>query len=270
MHSSALCASAGRPCVGLPCRRAAQSGSTPRPGTSAAAPCAALPPGLEDLAADPVRLSQAAAAAAAAGHGGSGAGGGGWWAAQPSQLLLTTSLAYVAAGWPGRPRGWCNRELVEVRDSGLAGRGVFAAAGIPAGTVLGAYPGRPRPPADMLAKAARAPGAKQYAFRTREGLYLDPTDLAGAPSPWPAPGLPWPLAVDASMAFINEPPPGGAGCNVGVEDDPSDPASLLCVAARSIAAGEELLMDYGISYDRSGYVRQEQQSSPPQQPPDER
>eukprot|EP00887_Chlorella_sp_A99_P000801 scaffold5.g801.t1 len=179
---------------------------------------------------------------------------------------------------------------MQVRDSGLAGRGVFAAAGIPAGTVLGAYPGRPRPPADMLAKAARAPGAKQYAFRrarrwdgreaaragevevrtTREGLYLDPTDLAGAPSPWPAPGLPWPLAVDASMAFINEPPPGGAGCNVGVEDDPSDPASLLCVAARSIAAGEELLMDYGISYDRSGYVRQEQQSSPPQQPPDER
>lgn len=47
---------------------------------------------------------------------------------------------------------------------------------------------------------------------------------------------------------------GAGGTNVTVEDDPSDPAGLLCVAARDISAGEELFMDYGPTYDRSRYT----------------
>lgn len=47
---------------------------------------------------------------------------------------------------------------------------------------------------------------------------------------------------------------GVGGTNVTVEDDPSDPAGLLCVAARDITAGEELFMDYGPTYDRSRYA----------------
>lgn len=47
---------------------------------------------------------------------------------------------------------------------------------------------------------------------------------------------------------------GAGGTNVTVEDDPSDPAGLLCVTARDIVAGEELFMDYGPTYDRSRYA----------------
>ena len=54
---------------------------------------------------------------------------------------------------------------MQVRQSEVAGRGVFARARIPAGTVLGAYPGRPRTPQGMAAKAEAAPGARDYCFR---------------------------------------------------------------------------------------------------------
>lgn len=57
----------------------------------------------------------------------------------------------------------------QVRESGVAGLGVFARAAIPAGTVLGAYPGRPRAAQEMQAKIARAPGAASYCFQTRNG-----------------------------------------------------------------------------------------------------
>jgi hypothetical protein len=46
-----------------------------------------------------------------------------------------------------RPVGWVARgengqRLVEVRESPVAGKGLFAAVNIQRGTVLGAYPGR--------------------------------------------------------------------------------------------------------------------------------
>ena len=43
------------------------------------------------------------------------------------------------------------------------------------------------------------------------------------------------------------------GANVSAEDDPADPAAMLCVAAVPIPAGAELFMDYGLQYDRSAY-----------------
>ncbi|KAL4430122.1 hypothetical protein ABPG77_004904 [Micractinium sp. CCAP 211/92] len=169
------------------------------------------------------------------------------------ELLLAGAAAYAAAVWPTRPRGWAFKELIEVAPSRVAGKGVFATVTIPAGTVIGCYPGRPRTPAEMVAKCAVAPGARDYAFKTRDGRLLDPTDAAGQLSASPAPGLPW-LPIDFSLAYINEPPKGAGGTNVTVEDDPSDPAGLLCVTARDIVAGEELFMDYGPTYDRSRYA----------------
>ena len=83
-------------------------------------------------------------------------------------------------------------------------------------------------------------------------MLLDPTDASGRLSAAPAPGLPW-LAVDCTLAYMNEPPKGAGGTNVSVEDHPEDDCGLLCVAARDIAPGEELFMDYGTTYDRSGY-----------------
>ena len=59
--------------------------------------------------------------------------------------------------------------------------------------------------------------------------------------------------MDVTLAYVNEPPRGAGGTNVSVEDDPEDPCGLLCVAARAMEPGEELFMDYGVTYDRSTY-----------------
>jgi len=40
---------------------------------------------------------------------------------------------------------------------------------------------------------------------------------------------------------------------VAVEDDTTDASGLCFVANRDIEAGEELFIDYGVSYDRRGY-----------------
>ena len=60
------------------------------------------------------------------------------------------------------------RSHSQVRASAIAGKGLFATASIPSGTVLGAYPGRLRSGAEMLAKCEYAPMASSYAFRTGE------------------------------------------------------------------------------------------------------
>lgn len=69
--------------------------------------------------------------------------------------------------------------------------------------------------AAMAAKCATAPGAKDYCFKTRSGLLLDPTDVSGQLSSHPAPGLPW-LPTDFTLACINEPPRGAGGTSVTV------------------------------------------------------
>jgi hypothetical protein len=134
-----------------------------------------------------------------------------------------------------------------------AGRGVFARQAIPANTVLGEYPGRPRSDIEMAAKCIFAPMARQYCFLSSTVL-LDPTDDTGVPSRRPSPGLWWPFEVDITLSLVNEPPKNASlGINVCVEDDPNDPDGLIFVADREIMAGEELFIDYGRDYDRSGY-----------------
>lgn len=83
---------------------------------------------------------------------------------------------------------------------------------------------------------------------------MDPTDLTGQPSPWPLPGAPWPLPTTTLLAYANEPPTGTRGTNAFVEDG-ADVWELLFVANRDIAAGEEIFIDYGTTYDRSRYGR---------------
>lgn len=170
----------------------------------------------------------------------------------PLQLALTAASAYLAAAWPARPRGWARSDLIEVRSSPVQGRGIFAKVDIPPGTVLGAYPGRPRTPADMTAKCVAAPGARYYCFRNARGMLLDPTDWSGAPSERPVPGLPW-WSVDVTLSYANEPPKASPGVNVTVEDDPKDEEGLIFVALEGIRAGGELFVDYGLDYDRTGY-----------------
>ncbi|GFR44579.1 hypothetical protein Agub_g5854 [Astrephomene gubernaculifera] len=173
------------------------------------------------------------------------------------ELAGAAGAAAALVAYQERPRGWARRELLEVRASPISGRGVFARAPIPSGTLLGSYPGRLRSGPDMLAKCRRAPGAAAYAFKTGDGRFLDPTDLSGAPSPFPQPGPPWPLPLEVALAFVNEPPKHSPGTNVTVEDGPA-PGELLFVAAADIAPGAELLIDYGTSYDRSQYGSREE------------
>ncbi|GAB4816821.1 hypothetical protein N2152v2_003867 [Parachlorella kessleri] len=168
------------------------------------------------------------------------------------QSTLASLLAYLAAAWPDRPRGWSRKDLLEVRESPIQGLGVFAKRPIAAATVLGAYPGRPRSPTEMAAKIAATPAAAAYCFQNGRGQLLDPTDRSGEPSARPAPGLAW-LPVDATLCRVNEPPAGSAGPNVEIQDDPRDPHGILFVASRVVAPGEELWIDYGPAFDRSKY-----------------
>ncbi|KAG2432829.1 hypothetical protein HXX76_008563 [Chlamydomonas incerta] len=168
------------------------------------------------------------------------------------ELVAAAVAAAALAAYQSRPRGWSRKDLLEVRASAVAGQGLFTTAPIPSGTVLGAYPGRLRSGAEMLTKCEYAPLASSYAFRTGDGSFLDPTDVTGQPSPYPAPGLFWPLPSDVSLCFANEPPKGSLGTNASVEDG-SAAGDLLFVACRDIPAGAEIFIDYGITYDRSNY-----------------
>jgi hypothetical protein len=80
-----------------------------------------------------------------------------------------------------------------------------------------------------------------------------------------------PLAVDATLARVNEPcrsppqranvtaleaaptPRGDAGGDAGGVSGDGYTDSLLFTVTRPVEAGEELLISYGENYDRSGY-----------------
>ena len=88
-----------------------------------------------------------------------------------SQVLAfeacVASLGLLAAkAYRERPRGWVRSDLVVTGPSPLAGTGLFASRPIASGTVLGAYPGRPRSWEDMKKKYEAAPASKQYVFTT--------------------------------------------------------------------------------------------------------
>ena len=86
---------------------------------------------------------------------------------------------------------------------------------------------------------------------------LDPTDDTGALLDMlPCCGWPPQLAgvlggsIPTTLALINEPPPGVGGVNVLTEIVEN---SLVVSTGRDVAKGEELYLDYGPRYDRSGY-----------------
>ena len=128
-------------------------------------------------------------------------------------------------------------------------RGVFAKADIPAGTILGSYPGRRRTSSEVLQKAQYAPETRQYVFHLKDAMYLDPTDQHGRPSKQPSPGLPW-FSIDPSMAYVNEPT---TGSSVNVEFADGLDGDVVFLAACDVRKGNELYIDYGKTYDRSSY-----------------
>jgi len=170
---------------------------------------------------------------------------------------LEAGAATVAAlaiwMWQGRPVGWVQPGMLEVRPSQTAGLGLFTRVPVPCGTVLGSYPGRIRSGSEMAAKVESAPNAAGYVFNTGDGRFIDPTDESGMPSPYPGPGSPWPFPVKVLLPYANEPPKGAGGTNCFVETGSGGPTELIFQANRDIEAGEEIFIDYGLLYDRSSY-----------------
>ncbi len=147
-----------------------------------------------------------------------------------------------------------------------AGIGLYVTKPLPEGTVLGTYPGVLRPSSKFLKKYESLPQTAIYTWRFTDNEYcIDPTDRNGMlPDVCYGGTDDYPLSyfinetlfrfisVPTLLARINEPPIGGYGCNVRSEEDLEN-REVVFELSRDVAAGEELFMDYGLTYDRSGY-----------------
>lgn len=166
-------------------------------------------------------------------------------------VILLGGVSYIT--WERRPKGAANDDLLSVRKSTVpkSNLGVFATKTIPAGTVIGEYPGYLINVNDTLYKKkddkARAL-AQKYMWAITEDVVLDPTNKFGI--------LDLELSylfgmfkVPTTIARINEPPP-GKDCNVATN---VVGAQVIVTADRDIFSDEELFMDYGRSYDRTDY-----------------
>jgi hypothetical protein len=194
--------------------------------------------------------------------------GGGAVLSPPLNLLLlqqglvgmTTYAALVAAA--DRPRGGCSvPDCVTVRDSAIAGQGLFATQHMLAGTVLGQYPGVVTELAPHLQKLQRYPQCEAYIWRFTDGQYvIDPTNRFGTLDDVTYGGnyrTAWVfetgrlLARDTMLCRINEPPL-GLTTNVRMTENAQDRTVTVSLVA-NVQAGDELYTDYGPRYDRSGY-----------------
>ena len=196
---------------------------------------------------------------------------------------LATYFGFVFA--TDRPRGQLGVPLAgdnDLNDNGDclrvgpstvpgAGLGLFAARFMPKGTVLGTYPGvlLPLGQHSASAKVRDCPACASYIWRFTDNQYvIDPTDHGdGTLGPVCKGGNPsqpgsvvlfnvlsllglW-RGVPTALCRINEPPKGG-DVNVVTEED-LESRTVTFALERDVYAGEELHIDYGLTYDRSGY-----------------
>mmetsp|Transcript_691 Transcript_691/g.1432 ORF Transcript_691/g.1432 Transcript_691/m.1432 type:complete len:314 (-) Transcript_691:3400-4341(-) len=148
-----------------------------------------------------------------------------------------------------------------------AGLGLFVTRSLPEGTVLGSYPGVLRPAeAFYNGKCRRYPQAVAYSWRFTDNKFvIDPTNENGEIQSFCYGGsdeVPFSNLVfrsvfsfwrkDTALARINEPPIGIGGCNVRSRED-LEKREIVFELCRDVVGGEELFMDYGVGYDRSGY-----------------
>ncbi|KAL7563016.1 hypothetical protein ACA910_013537 [Epithemia clementina (nom. ined.)] len=186
-------------------------------------------------------------------------------------------LSYVGiVAFVDRPRGGkfqVNPETdIIVQPSSVpgAGLGLFCQRDLPQGTILGTYPGVLLPITDRnLVKLQRHPQCEAYIWRFSDSLYvLDPTNAVGELDPtcsggsYAIPGSNFlfstPLfrllfggGVPTTLCRINEPPP---GCDVNViTDEDLDSRTITFVLERDVMMGEELFIDYGLTYNRAMY-----------------
>lgn len=188
-------------------------------------------------------------------------------------LAQITSAAMTYLGlvaYFDRPRGKLSLDesFFESKASQVegAGLGLFITKPLPEGTILGTYPGVVRPAAKFMNKYNKLDDAGAYAWRFTDNLdYIDPTDSNGTLydfckggtddyplSNWLHETILKPLHVSTILARINEPPIGGPGCNVRSEEN-LETREVVFSLSRDVYPGDELFMDYGITYDRTSY-----------------
>lgn len=184
---------------------------------------------------------------------------------------LTSAVAtYVGfIGYFDRPRGklTISESSIEPRQSQVegAGLGLYVKKSLPENTILGTYPGVIRPANNYMRKYSKVTEAGTYAWRfTDNEFFIDPTSSEGLLYDFCLGGTDdFPLSyflhekvlkmkVPTLLARINEPPIGGGGCNVRTEEN-KETREVVFSLSRDVTAGEELFMDYGLSYDRSSY-----------------
>jgi hypothetical protein len=195
----------------------------------------------------------------------------------PSVLRATASAVVTYVGivaYLDRPRGTLRvveNEQVRVQQSTVpgAGLGLFVATDLPRGTVLGTYPGVVIPLVQHTRKLREFPACEGYIWRFSDNqMVIDPTNqrgeleeivVGGNPS---QPGsvflfesiLSKLSATQASptiLCRINE-PPRGKDVNVVTRED-IEKRTVSFELERVVYRGEELFIDYGLSYDRSRY-----------------
>ena len=183
--------------------------------------------------------------------------------------IASAAGAYVGlVAFLDRPRGSLVvlPESVRVAPSQHAqGLGLFAAASLQKGTVLGTYPGAVIPLKQNLNKLYEHPCCETYIWRFSDSkVLIDPTDAEGKLQDWTFGGnpstfgsfwicrnlLPY-LRQPTTLCRINEPP---IGCDVNVyTEEDLESRRVTFIIERDVCKGEELFIDYGLNYDRSGY-----------------
>ena len=180
---------------------------------------------------------------------------------QQGLVRMATCTALVIHA--DRPRGGCIvPDRVAVRDSAIAGRGLFATQDMVAGTILGLYPGDVTALTPHLPKLQRSPQCAAYIWWYADGRYvIDPTNRFGTLDDVSYGGnyrTAWVfetgrfLARDTMLCRINEPPLGQT-TNVRMTEQHAGERTVTVSLIAIARAGDELYNDYGPRYDRSGY-----------------
>ena len=195
---------------------------------------------------------------------------------QALAAFSSAALTYLSLiAYFDRPRGSLTisdaDSTLRVRPSRVpnAGLGLFTNRSLSRGTILGTYPGVLRPANTFYdGKGRNFPQSIGYSWRFTDNKYvIDPTDsygdiqdvCLGGSSEVPLSNAifssflqTW--RVSTALCRINEPPIGVGGCNVSAREN-LETREVVFEVIQDVVAGQELYLDYGLTYDRSMYGR---------------
>jgi hypothetical protein len=179
----------------------------------------------------------------------------------------TTYFGFIS--FADRPRGqlMVDPKCLEMKQSNVpgAGLGLFVTATLRKDTLIGTYPGVVVPLTQNLDKLRAHPQCEGYIWRFSDNQFvIDPTNTVGDIEDscrGGNPGMPLSMLyfksvlsfmqVPTTLCRINEPPK-GKDVNVFTDED-RETRTVSFSLERDVYEGEELFIDYGLSYDRSSY-----------------